>query len=220
VLAVTLALFRRLPLAVERQRQHVWAQDEIGAPAGNRRLAGSRVLIVGAGSIGRAAAVRLQALGARVTGIRRNTEGPLPAGFESMLGADALAGALPDADVVLIAAPQTAVTRGLIGERELALMRRDAVIVNVSRGGLIDETALVDALRAGRVAGAALDVFRKEPLTEDSALWDVPNLLITPHTSGFRHDHWDAAVDLFAENLRRFEAGEPLINVVDKRAGY
>jgi phosphoglycerate dehydrogenase-like enzyme len=99
-------------------------------------------------------------------------------------------------------------------------MNRQAILVNVSRGGLLDEAALVDALTSGRLAGAALDVFRREPIPEDSPLWTVPNLLITPHTSGFRPDHWDAATALFAENLRRFERGEPLLNVVDKEAGY
>jgi phosphoglycerate dehydrogenase-like enzyme len=107
-----------------------------------------------------------------------------------------------------------------MGARELAAMKPDAVLVNVSRGGLVDEAALAAALRERRLGGAALDVFRREPLAPDHPLWSVPNLLITPHTSGFRRDHWQAAVDLFAENLRRFERGLPLLNVVDKSAGY
>ena len=99
-------------------------------------------------------------------------------------------------------------------------MRSDALLVNVSRGQLVDEAALVAALRTNRIGGAALDVFEDEPLAKDSPLWSLPNTLITPHTSGFRPDHWDAATDLFSENLRRFEAGQPLLNVVDKQAGY
>ena len=99
-------------------------------------------------------------------------------------------------------------------------MRSDALLVNVSRGQLVDEAALVAALRSNRIGGAALDVFEDEPLAKDSPLWALPNTLITPHTSGFRPDHWDAATDLFSENLRRFEAGQPLLNVVDKEAGY
>jgi phosphoglycerate dehydrogenase-like enzyme len=94
------------------------------------------------------------------------------------------------------------------------------VLVNVSRGKLVDESALVEALRSGAIAGAALDVFEHEPLNATSPLWDLPNVLITPHTSGFRVDHWDAATALFSENLRRFDAGQPLLNVVDKQAGY
>ena len=220
VLAVTLALFRRLPLAIRRQHDRMWAQDEISSPPGNRALAGSRVLMVGLGAIGTATARRMQALGATVTAIRRNAAAPVPQGVSAVRPPDELLVALADADVVVIAAPHTALTRGLIGERELATMKRDAVLVNISRGSLVDEQALAAALRAGRLAAAALDVFRHEPLTPDSALWDVPNLLITPHTSGFRPDHWDAATNLFAENLRRFDRGDALINVVDKEAGY
>jgi phosphoglycerate dehydrogenase-like enzyme len=92
--------------------------------------------------------------------------------------------------------------------------------VNVSRGALVDEPALIDALRAGAIGGAALDVFDDEPLPQQSAFWTLPNVLITPHTSGFRLDHWDAATALFADNLERFVIGQPLVNVVDKIAGY
>jgi phosphoglycerate dehydrogenase-like enzyme len=220
VLAVVLALFRRLPVAHTRQAEHVWAQDEIASPPGNRTIAGSRVLIVGLGSIGTATATRFHALGAAVTGIRRQPAGAPVAGVESIRPPAALHDLLADADVVVLAAPQTTETRGLIGEAELGRMKRSAMLVNVSRGALIDEDALVRALRSGALAGAALDVFRDEPLARDHPMWDVPNLLITPHVSGFRHDHWDAAVALFAENRRRFAAGQPLLNVVDKRAGY
>ena len=220
VLAVVLALFRRLPVAHTRQTQHAWAQDEIASPPGNRTIAGSRVLIVGLGSIGVATATRLTALGATVMGVRRRRDAAPVPGVEAVHPSEALHQLLPDADVVLLAAPQTMTTKGLIGEAELARMKRNAVLVNVSRGSLIDEDALVRALRSGALAGAALDVFRDEPLGGDDPMWDVPNLLITPHVSGFRHDHWDAAVALFVENRRRFAAGEALLNVVDKRAGY
>jgi phosphoglycerate dehydrogenase-like enzyme len=220
VLAVVLALFRRLPVAHTRQTQHAWAQDEIASPPGNRTIAGSQVLMVGLGRIGVATATRLTALGATVTGIRRRRDAAPVPGVESVHPPEALHQLLPDADVVVLAAPQTMTTKGLIGEAELARMKRDAVLVNVSRGSLIDEDALVQALRSGALAGAALDVFRHEPLGSDDPMWDVPNLLITPHVSGFRRDHWDAAVALFVENRRRFAAGEPLLNVVDKTAGY
>ena len=220
VLAVTLALFRRLPLAFARQAERVWAQDEIGAWPGNRMLARSRVLVIGLGSIGSATAARMHALGAIVTGIRRQTNAAVPAGVSSVHSPGELPTLLPSSDVVVVSAPQTRATRGLIGAEEVRLMKPDAVLVNVSRGGLVDEDAVAEALRDGRLAGAALDVFRHEPLAPDHPLWGVPNLLITPHTSGYRRDHWDAAVALFAENLRRFERGETLINVVDKAAGY
>ena len=99
-------------------------------------------------------------------------------------------------------------------------MKRGGFLVNISRGTLVDDAALVEALRAGRLGGAALDVFTREPLDADSPYWDLPNVLITPHTSGAMAEHWDALVALFADNLRRFDAGERLRNVVDKRAGY
>jgi phosphoglycerate dehydrogenase-like enzyme len=220
VLAVTLALFRRLPLAFQRQAEKMWAQDEIGARPGNRTLAGSRVVIIGLGAIGSATARRLHALGALVTGVRRRADAPLPPGVADVRRVEDLLHVLPDADVVVIAAPQTRLTRGMIGEDALAVMKPDAVLVNVSRGGLVDEEALAARLRSGQLAGAALDVFRDEPLQPDSPVWNVPNLLITPHTSGFRRDHWDAATALFAENLRRFGRGEELLNVVDKQDGY
>jgi phosphoglycerate dehydrogenase-like enzyme len=220
VIAVTLALFRRLPLAVTRQRDRVWAQDEIGTPPANRSLSGSHVVLIGLGAIGAATASRLHALGATVTGVRRRIDAPGVPGVASVRSSSDLPAILRDADVVVIAAPQTRQTRGLIGQRELAAMKSDAILVNVSRGGLVDEDALALALRCGRIGGAALDVFRNEPLGADSSFWDIPNVLITPHTSGFRSDHWDAATDLFAENLRRFERGDALLNVVDKAAGY
>jgi phosphoglycerate dehydrogenase-like enzyme len=220
VIAVTLALCRRLPLAFSRQSQHVWAQDEIGDAPGKRTIAGARITVLGLGAIGSAAAVRLHALGATVTGLRRRLDAPVPPGVTEVRSVDELPEVLPSADVLVIAAPQTPSTRGLIGRPEVARMKRGSLLVNVSRGGLVDEPAVIEALREGALGGAALDVFNGEPLGAGSPLWDVPNLLITPHTAGFSPDHWDRAVDLFADNLRRFERGEPLLNVVDKSAGY
>ena len=220
VVGVTLAMFRRLHVAVRRQVESRWAQDEIASGAPNRSLAGSRVLIVGLGAIGRAVGAKLALLGATVAGIRRRPDGELPAGIVRVDGSERLHELLPSFDVVVICAPQTAQTNHLIGAPELSLMRRDALLVNVSRGKLVDEAALTEALRSRRIGGAALDVFEHEPLAADSPLWTSPNVLITPHTSGFRPDHWDAVTGLFAENLRRFEAGQALLNVVDKHAGY
>jgi len=218
VLAVTLALFRRLPHAFRSQAAREWAQDAIGRE-GNRLLAGSKVLVVGLGAIGSAVAHRMTALGARVSGVRRRATGDVH-GEWTVAPAERLHDLLPDADVVVLSAPHTHETRQLIGRAELAAMAPDAILVNVSRGQLVDEAALVDALRSRKIAGAALDVFVDEPLPPGSPFWTLPNVLITPHTSGFRPDHWDAATALFAENLRRFAAGEPLLNVVDKEAGY
>jgi phosphoglycerate dehydrogenase-like enzyme len=220
VVAVTLALFRRLQVAVRYQAKREWAQDTIGQPPANRMLSGAAVLVIGLGGIGGAVAARMQALGARVSAVRRRPSLESPPAIARVWPHERLHEALSTADVVVVAAPQTAETRGMIGAAELDAMRPDAVLINVSRGKLVDEDALVAALRAGTVRGAALDVFAHEPLSPDSPLWDLPDVLITPHTAGFRSDHWDAATALFAENLRRFEEGEALVNVVDKRAGY
>ena len=219
ILAVTLALFRQLPLALARQAERVWAQDEISA-RGNRLLTGARVLMIGAGAIGAATARRMALLGAIVTGIRRRPSGPPLEGFARLTTPTDLTKELSAADVIVVAAPHTAETRGMIAGPQFRAMQRHAVLVNVSRGRLVDEQALATALASETIGGAALDVFEQEPLPQSSALWMAPNVLITPHTSGFRADHWDAATELFAENLRRFESGGPLLNLVDKAAGY
>ena len=229
VIAVTLVMFRKLTLAFRSQAGRTWAQDAMLADPPLRTIAGSHVLVVGLGAIGTATARRMAALGAQVTGIRRrasldDARDARPEFVDLVAPPDALLDLLPSADVVVLAAPQTRATRALIGARQLAAMRRDAVLVNVSRGKLVDETALAAALTASPAArtigGAALDVFEHEPLSPDSPLWPLPNVLITPHTAGFRRDHWDAVTTLFAENLRRFESGQPLLNIVDKEAGY
>lgn len=220
VLGVTLALFRKLPLALRSQAARHWAQNDMLEPPPQRTIAGSEVLIVGLGSIGGACAWRFAALDATVRAVRRRLDQPTPPSVRSVDHAAKLSTLLPSADVVVLTAAQTSETRRMIGAAELRAMKAGAVLVNVARGKLIDEAALVDALLSGPIAGAALDVFEHEPLYPDSPLWAAPNVIITPHTSGFRADHWDAATALFAGNLRRFEAGEPLVNVVDKRAGY
>jgi phosphoglycerate dehydrogenase-like enzyme len=215
---VALALLRGLPHAFERQQERRWAQDEFVDVI--RTLRGARVLIVGLGAIGSEVARLAAAFGASVTGIRRRIEaGPSP-GVERLAGAADLARELPDADVVVIAAPQTAETLHVIGARELAVMKQGAVLINVSRGKLVDEAALISALDSGRLRGAALDVFEHEPLDAASPLWRRRNVMVTPHVAGFFADYWRDVVDLFIDNLRRFESGQPLRNVVDKHLGY
>lgn len=219
VIGLTIALFRKFPLALRRQAERQWAQDEAVAPPPLRTILASRVLLIGLGTIGLACARKFTQLGAIVNAVRRR-DLPAPAGITTVVTPDRLRELLPEADVVVITAAQTKGTRGMIGEGELGAMKSDAVLINVSRGKLVDEAALACSLRAGAIGGAGLDVFEQEPLDPASPLWTLPNLIITPHMSGFRADHWDAATDLFADNLRRFEAGEPLRNVVDKQAGY
>jgi phosphoglycerate dehydrogenase-like enzyme len=220
VIAVSLALLRDLPLAWRRQAERTWAQNEFDAGVSIRTLRDARVLVVGLGSIGGEAGRLAAAFGAHVVGIRRRAEGGPPPGIASVVTPDRLHHELPLADVVVVAAPHTPATAHLIGERELAIMKDDAVLVNVSRGKLIDEAALVRALETGRLRGAALDVFEHEPLAMDSALWSREDVLVTPHVAGFHAAYWRDAVTMFADNLRRFAAGQPLANLVDKRAGY
>jgi len=204
---VTLAILRDLPLAMRRQTERVWAQDEFNSGARIKMLRDCRVLVVGFGSIGREVGRLMSALGAAVTGIRRSVPSDLHA-------------ELAMADIVVISAPQTKETLHMIGDAEFAAMKDGALIVNVSRGKLIDEVALVRALETGRLRGAALDVFEHEPLAPASPLWAREDVFITPHVSGFQARHWPDAAALFANNLRRFETGQPLLNLVDKTAGY
>jgi len=220
VMAVTLALLRDLRLAWQRQAERVWAQNEFAAAASIRTLRDARVLIVGLGSIGSETARLASAFGAHVVGIRRTVGATPPAGAAEVAGPSQLLDQLPAADVVVLSAPQTRETVHLIGERELSRMKDDAVLVNVSRGKLIDEAALVRALDTGRLRGAALDVFEHEPLDPASPLWKRRDVLITPHVSGFHAGQWPRVTQLFADNLRRFAAGQPLVNVVNKEAGY
>jgi phosphoglycerate dehydrogenase-like enzyme len=219
-LGVMLAFARKLHLARDRQRERRWEQTGLwtGAPP-FRALAGSTLGLVGLGAVGAALARRAAALGLHVIAVRRNPR-PGPAPAHEQWGRERLPELLERADWVVLAAPHTTATRGLIDAAALARMKPGAVLVNLSRGALVDQAALIAALREGRIAGAALDVVQKEPLAADSELWEMPNVILTPHVSGLGPDYWERAVDQFADNLERFLAGRPLANVVDKRAGY
>jgi phosphoglycerate dehydrogenase-like enzyme len=218
VLGVTIALARALPAALRAQAAHRWAQEELETCA--RTLQGQRMGIVGLGAIGTELVKVAAPFGFRITAIRRRTSEPVPDGVEAVWPPDRLADLLAQSDVVVIAAPHTPETKRLIGRAQIEGMKRGALLVNVARGKLVDDDALVDALRNGRLGGAALDVFTQEPLDPASPYWDLPNVIVTPHTSGAMQDYWTPLVALFSENLRRFEKGERLLNVVDKVAGY
>jgi phosphoglycerate dehydrogenase-like enzyme len=224
VIGVTIALARGLPAAVRAQMAHHWAQAELEGPAsGVRSLDGLRMGIVGLGSIGMEIVRLATPFGIRVSGIRRRAEGSRPscvAGVDEVLSPERLPALLNTSDVVVLAVPHTPETKQLIGPAEIDRMKRGAFLVNIARGKLIDDAAVIEALRDGRLGGAALDVFTREPLEPSSPYWDLPNVVITPHTSGAMQDYWTPLVALFSENLRRFEKGEPLVNVVDKIAGY
>jgi phosphoglycerate dehydrogenase-like enzyme len=216
VLAVLLAFARRLPDAMRAQAARTWRHME---RAEVFELAGKTLLLIGLGSIGRHTAQIAAALGMRVLGVRRTPSGSIP-GVERVAGIEDLHDLLPEADFVVLMTPLTSETRGLIGERELRLMKRDAYLVNVARGGVVDEAALIRALRAGWIAGAGLDVFEHEPLSSDSPLWEMANVMITGHYAGVTPAYEARAFEVFLDNLQRYRAGQPLRNVVDKRRGY
>jgi len=218
-IGVMLAFTRRLHLSRDAQRERRWIQDEMWRHVPPSRLAGTTMLLVGLGAVGSAIATRARALGVRVIAVRRNPA-PDPAPADEQHAASRLSELIPSADWVILAAPLTSETRRVMGAAELARMKPGAVLVNLGRGALVDEPALVEALRSGTVAGAALDVFEAEPLPAQSPLWDLPQVLVTPHVSGLAPDYWGRAIAMFGDNLGRFLEGRPLRNVVDKRAGY
>ena len=220
VMGLTLALARQLHVAARRQADHVWAFNEISENGRSVTLFGRHMGIVGLGSIGREVALLASAFGMHVAGTRRRKDQPLPAGVERVLAPGQLCELLGWSDVVVLATPLTAGTERLIDAAAIDAMKPHAMLVNVGRGKLIDDPHLIDALRAGRIGGAALDVFAPEPLPADSPYWDLPNVIVTPHISSAAEDYWPPVVGLFADNLRRFERGEALVNVVDKEAGY
>ena len=212
-LAAMLYFAKRLPQMVEAQRRHEWRKV---APAD---LRGATLGVVGLGDIGGAVARRAKAFGMHVLGLRR-TGGPTPEGVDELLPLVALPALLERSDYVVITLPLTPATRGLIGEREFASCKPGAVLIDIARGGIVEETALLAALRGGRLGGAAMDVFAREPLPPDNPLWDAPNLLISAHTVD-NVPGWEARViDRFVENYRLYAAGRPLPGLVDKRRGY
>jgi phosphoglycerate dehydrogenase-like enzyme len=218
VIGVTIALARRLPATLRAQAAHRWAQDELEAET--RTLAGQRMGIIGLGAIGLEVAKIAAPFGFRISAIRRRAGEPVPDGVDDVWTLEHLPELLAQCDVVVLAVPHTPETTLLIGRAQIDRMKPGALLVNVARGRLVDDEAVIEALRDGRLGGAALDVFSQEPLESSSPYWDLPNVIVTPHTSGAMQDYWTPLVALFADNLRRFEKGEPLRNVVDKVAGY
>ncbi len=216
ILTFLLAFARCLPAAIRAQQEHVWQKTENNALF---ELAGKTMLLVGVGAIGQRTAQIASALGMRVLGVRRDSSRSVP-GIERMFAQQDLEAALPEADFVVLTVPLTADTRGLFGAQAFARMKPSAYLVNIGRGGTVDETALIQALQTGQIAGAGLDVFASEPLPPDSALWNMPNVIITAHYSGLTPHYSERAMGIFIDNLERYIKGQPLRNVVDKQRGY
>jgi len=201
VLGLVLAMAKDLPGTFAAQARHEWHHRE------SEPIAGRCAVVVGGGPIGRAIAGLLGAVGMDVELVGRRDFDDLPA-------------LLPRADWLVLAAPLTDTTRGMLDAAALALLRPSARVINVGRGGLVVEPDLVDALREGRLAGAALDVFAREPLPADSPLWTHPGVIVSPHMSGDLIGWRQELIEVFRDNLARYRAGEPLHNVVDKTLGY
>jgi glyoxylate/hydroxypyruvate reductase len=202
---------RRWPRMVAEQRAHHWERCAIDTL--ERKTLG----IIGLGQVGRAVARLAKPFGMRVIGTRRSGA---ESGVDQVYPADQVATVLEQSDYVVLSLPQTSETIGLVGTRELAVLKPGAVLINIARGTIVDESALTEALRSGRLAGAALDVFTREPLPADSPLWDMPNVLVTPHSMSTACDENERLTDLFCDNLRRYLKGEPLRNQIDKVRGY
>jgi|SRR5579859_1832422 len=233
VLAAALAWYHRLPRVLDWQRRGEWPPDKERYPLFvPRELWGKTIGIVGYGSIGRQVARLAQGHGMRVLAMQRGSnhrdpgfslpgvgdpEGTLP---ERYYPPDQLHALLGESDVVVITLPLTPATRGLFNEAAFRAMQPKAFLINIARGPICDEAALVRALEEGWIGGAALDVFDQEPLPADHPLWRLPNVILSPHVTGFTPHYNERAFLIFAENLRRYVAGEPLLNLVDKTRGY
>ena len=216
IVMVLLMLLRRMPEYQSAMAERAWP-----CLTPIRSLTGSRVVVLGTGDVGRSAARRLKALGASVTGVCRSGRAEEPA-FDRVLPVGQLNELLPQADALVMALPATAETAGVLSRERIALLGPQALVVNVGRGSAIDQPALVEALTARRLAGAALDVMEPEPLPPDHPLWQCPNTILTPHVSGNMALGLtcDLDVDMFCRDLGRYAAGEPLENLVDRGRGY
>ncbi len=214
--ALTLAVMKNLPIFSSSQVKHSWMRGSRQA----KQVEGSVVLVLGMGNIGSNYARQMKGLGCHVIGVRRDATKPVPEFFDEQYGIEELDSVLPQADVVAMVIPGGDQTAKIIDARRLSLMKEGSVIVNAGRGVSIDTEALVEALRCGHIAGAGLDVTEPEPLNEDSELWGMDNVIITPHIAGMLEGNRARVSEILLENLRRYCSGEPLMNVVDKQLGY
>ena len=216
VLGISLMFAKQAPHLWANQRRRHW---ERFVPA---ELSGKTMGIIGMGSIGTQVAILARAFGMRIVATRRSQVAPAfgQGDTDELLPPSQLHELLARSDFVALCLPLTAETLKLIGEPELRAMKRSAYLINVSRGAIIDETVLIRALKESWIAGAGLDVFETEPLPPDSELWELPNVILSPHIAGMTEEYQSRATELFCENLRRYLAGRKLINEVEKDRGY
>ncbi len=215
VMATMLMLCKGMHTSGKQQAEHKWEFHF------TQELKGKTVGIVGMGAIGREVAKRSRAFGLRIVASRRRVAaGDTDPDCDDLFPHSELDRILQESDYVVLCVPLTDETRGLLGARELALMKPTASLINIARGAVVDQAALIAALRDGTIASAALDVFDPEPLAAESPLWDMPNVIVTPHMSGAVEGYGTRATDYFVRNLRRYAAGESLENVVDPVLAY
>ncbi len=211
-MAAMLCLCRRFPALFSDQRERKFRQRAAGT------VVGRNLTIVGLGSIGQRIAYLASAHGMTVTGVCRRPRDIPP--VDHVLAVNRLAEALSSAEYLVVTVPLTPATAGLLSAEMLACLPDGAFLINIARGGIVDEAALIDELKSGRLGGAALDVFEQEPLPEDSPLWNTPNLIVTPHVAGYGQSYVERCVDVLVENVRRLETGEPRLHLVDRALGY
>lgn len=211
-MALLLAWYHRLPEAVRNQDAHQWKR-----PKGDT-IRGKKLLIAGFGGIGKALAAKARAFGMEIIAVKRSlTPEPLA---DKVAATEDIMTVLPEADVIAAALPATAETEKFFSAEKFAAMKEGAFFLNIARATVVDEEAMMDALRSGRLAGAAMDVFSREPLPADHPLWDMQNVIMTPHVASMTPDFWDRLLALLEENLAAFAEGGPLKNVIDKTKGY
>jgi phosphoglycerate dehydrogenase-like enzyme len=215
--ALLFALTRKLPDVLDGQKEHQWLRPDLYRSC--REVYGSTMGIIGFGQIGRAVAQRARGFDMEVLAVDAHAKDGAP-WVEEVWPMSQLPDLLARSMVVVVSAPLTSSSRRLLNAEMLRQMQPGAYLIVVSRGGIVDETALVEALREGRLAGAGLDVTEVEPLPADSPLWDAPNIIITPHTAGSSSEKERRCVEILCDNLQRFANGEELNNLVDKRLGY
>ena len=212
-LALILAFAKKLPDTLRFQTHHQWTHQL------NEQIVGASALVIGVGSIGREIGRVLSAVGLEVDGMGRHRR-EWDADFRKIYAVDELDTRLPYYDYVVLILPSTSQTTHLFGAKQFDLMKSTARLINLARGTIVDERALIDALDRGDLAGAGLDVFESEPLPARSPLWDMKNVIVSPHVSGEFEGYEAVVADLFVENVRRYMSDEPLLNVIDKRIGF
>jgi glyoxylate/hydroxypyruvate reductase A len=213
-------LMAALYFAKEMPRVNAWQAERHWERFCGYQVGGSRMTLIGLGKVGSKVAELSAALGIEVTGHRRTSGGEVPPGVRKVVDSAGLDAALPETDLLVIAAPETPESANLVDRRRLSLLPPHAVIVNIGRGSLVDEPAMIEMLQSGRLRGAALDVFETEPLPTDSPLWGMHNVIVSPHSASTVVQENDHLVDLFIENLHRYLDGRPLINLFDHARGY